>query len=156
MPVTHRFHQIGRDMMPPSTIRGRVAQSARAGLAIAVLFATAFQSAGAQQASRLRVAVDAAPRAVPVARPASFRPMPAAPDSGEHANPVVRGATIGALVGVGAGLVYTLVLNTTKSCTEKTNVVCSEDEHDFRTFTIPIYGGVLGGVLGAMIAARRR
>jgi hypothetical protein len=143
-------------MKPPSTIRSRVVQSARAGLAIAVLVATALQSANAQQASRLRVAVDAAPRAVPPPRAASLRPMPAAPDSGEHANPVVRGATIGALIGVGAGLLYTVVLNSTKSCTEKNQVVCSEDEHDYRTFTIPIYSGVLGGVLGAMIGAYRR
>ena len=138
------------------TIRSRFVHSARAGLAIAVLLVATFQSAGAQQASRLRVAVDAAPRAVQPTRPASLRPLPAAPDSGEHANPVVRGATIGALIGVGAGLVYTLALNTTKSCTEKNNVVCSEDEHDYRTFTIPLYGGVLGGVLGAMIGAYRR
>jgi len=123
---------------------------------IAMLLATTFQGAGAQQASRLRVAVDAAPRVVTPARPTSFRPLPAAPDSGEHSNPVVRGATIGVLVGAGAGLLYTLVLNTTKSCTEKNNVVCNEDEHDYRTFTIPLYGGVLGGVLGAMIGAYRR
>ena len=139
-------------MMPPSTIRGRLVQSARAGLAIALLAATAFGSAGAQQATRLRLAVDAVPRAAAPARPVSFRPMPAAADSGEHRpNPVVRGAQIGALIGVGAGLVYTLALNTTRSCTEKTNLVCKEDEHDYRTFTIPLYSGVVGGVLGAMI-----
>src|SRR5690349_2147994 len=129
-------------MMPPSTIRGRVVQSARAGLAIALLAATALGSAGAQQATRLRLAVDAVPRAAAAARPVSFRPMPAAPDSSEHRpNPVVRGAQIGALVGVGAGLVYTLALNTTKSCTEKNNLVCNEDAHDNRTFTIPLYSG---------------
>ena len=140
-----------------STIQGRVVQSARAGLVVAALMtATALQSAGAQQATRLRVAVDAVPRAVQSPRPASFRPLPTVPDSGEHANPVVRGAQIGALVGVAAGLAYTLVLNTTKSCTEKNNLVCAEDAHDYRTFTVPIVGGVVGGVLGAMIAARRR
>jgi hypothetical protein len=144
-------------MMPPSTIRGRVVQSARAALAIALLAATAFGSAGAQQATRLRLAVDAAPRAAAPAHPVSFRPRPAAPDSAEHrANPVMHGAQIGALIGVGAGLVYTLALNTTKSCTEKTNLVCPEDQHDNRTFTIPLYTGVLGGVLGAMIGAYRR
>jgi hypothetical protein len=140
-----------------STLRGRVVQSARAGLAVAVLMlATAPQSASAQQATRLRVAVDAAPRAVQPPRPTSFRPLPAAPDSSEHANPVVRGAQIGALVGIAAGLAYTLVLNTTKSCTEKNNVVCDEDQHDYRTFTVPIVGGVMGAVAGAAIAARRR
>jgi len=143
--------------MMSSTNRGRVARSARAGLAVAVLLlATTVQSAGAQQAARLRLAVDAAPRAVQPTRPTSFRPMPVAADSGEHANPVVRGAQIGALVGVGAGLLYTLVLNSTKSCTEKNNLVCSEDEHDYRTFTVPIYTGVVGGLLGAAIGGYRR
>jgi hypothetical protein len=144
-------------MMPPSTDRGRVGQLARAGLAIAVLLlATTFQSAGAQQAARLRVAVDATPPAVQPTRSTSFRPMPVAADSGEHANPVVRGAQIGALIGVGAGLAYTLVLNTKKSCTEKTQLACPEDERDYSTFTVPIYGGVLGGLLGAAIGAYRR
>ena len=125
-------------------------------MAVAALtMTTALQSAGAQQLTRSRVAVDAAPRAVPPP-PTSFRPMPVAADSGEHANPVVRGAQIGALVGVAAGLVYTLALNSSKSCTEKTNVVCREDEHDFRTFTYPIYGGVIGGVFGALVGMRRR
>jgi hypothetical protein len=118
--------------------------------------AAALQSAGAQQAARLRVAVDAAPRAAPSPRPASFRPARAAADSGEHGNPVMHGAKVGALVGVAAGLAYTIVLNTTKSCTEKTQLVCSQDEHDFRTFTYPIYGGILGGVVGAMIGRYRR
>jgi hypothetical protein len=68
----------------------------------------------------------------------------------------MHGAKVGALVGVAAGLVYTLVLNSTKSCTEKTQLVCNQDEHDYRTFTYPIYGGVLGGVVGAMIGAYRR
>ena len=140
--------------MSPPTNRGRVAQSARAVLAVAVLLlATTFQSAGAQQAARLRLAVDAAPRAAHPTRSTSLRPMPVAADSVEHANPVVRGAQIGALVGVGAGLLYTIVLNSTRSCTEKTNLVCPEDEHDYRTFTIPIYGGVIGGAIGAAIGA---
>ena len=120
------------------------------------MMATPLQNANAQQATRLRVAVDAAPRAVQPPRPVSFLPAPAAPDSSERRNPVVHAAQVGALVGVAAGLAYTLVLNTTKSCTEKNNIVCDEDEHDYRTFTIPIIGGVAGGVLGAMIAARRR
>jgi hypothetical protein len=140
-----------------STIRGRVAQSVRVALAVAVLMmATPHQHANAQQATRLRVAVEAAPRAVQPPRPVSFLPPPAAPDSSEHRNPVVHGAQIGALVGVAAGLAYTLVLNTTKSCTEKNNLVCSEDEHDYRTFTIPIYGAVVGAVVGAMIGAKNR
>jgi hypothetical protein len=143
--------------MQASRIRGRVAQSARTGLvAVALMLATALQSAGAQQAARLRIAVDAAPRAVQPPRPTSFRPLPAAPDSGEHASPMVHGAKVGALVGVAAGLAYTLVLNTKKSCTEKTNLVCAEDEHDYRTFTYPIFGGVLGGVVGAVIGASKR
>ena len=141
----------------PSSIRGRLLQSARAALPVALLMsATALPSAGAQQAARLRVAVDAAPRAVPAPPPASFRPLPPAPDSSEHTNPVVHGAKVGALVGVGAGLLYTLVLNSTKSCTEKTQLVCAEDENDYRTFTYPIYGGVLGGVVGAVIGKYRR
>ena len=140
-----------------STIQDRVARSARAALAVAVLMmATPHQHASAQQATRLRVAVDAAPRAVQPPRPVSFLPPPAAPDSSEHRNPVVHGAQIGALVGVAAGLAYTLVLNTTKSCTEKNNVVCPQDQNDYRTFTYPIIGGVAGGVLGAMIGGRRR
>ena len=140
-----------------STIRGRVAQWARVALAIAVLMiVTPHQHANAQQATRLRVAVNSVPRAVQPPRPVSFLPPPAAPDSSEHRNSVVHGAKIGALVGVAAGLAYTLVLNTTKSCTEKNNVVCSEDQNDYRTFTYPIIGGVAGGVLGAMIAGRRR
>ena len=125
--------------------------------AVAVLMmATALQGASAQQATRLRVAVAAAPRVVQPSGPVSFRPRPAAPDTVEHASPVVRGAEIGVLVGAGAGLLYTLVLNTTKSCTEKNNLVCNEDAHDNRTLTYPLYGGVLGGVLGAMIGAYRR
>ena len=140
-----------------STLPGRVVLSARASLAIAVLMTfTAFQSSSAQQAARVRLAVDAVPRAVQPPRPTSFRPMPVAADSGERRNPVVHGAQVGALVGVAAGLVYTLALNTTKSCTEKNNLVCSEDEHDYRTFTIPIYGGVVGAVVGAMIGAKNR
>jgi len=143
--------------MLPSTVRGRVVQSARAVLAVAVLMmVTPLQHANAQQATRLRVAVNAVPRAVQPPRPVSFLPPPAAPDSSEHRNAVVHGAQIGALVGVAAGLAYTLVLNTTKSCTEKNNVVCPEDQSDYRTFTYPIIGGVAGGVLGAMIAGRRR
>jgi len=136
-------------MLP--SMRGRVVH------AVAVLITvTALQGASAQQATRLRVAVARAPRAVQPAGPVSFRPRPAAPDTIEHANPVVRGAEIGALVGAAAGFVYTLVLNTTKSCTEKNNVVCAEDVHDYRTLTYPIYGGVIGGVLGAMIGGYRR
>jgi hypothetical protein len=144
--------------MLSSTVRSRLVQSARVAMAVAALtMATALQSAGAQQLTRSRVAVDAPPRAVPPPARTSFRPMPVAADSGgEHANPVVRGAQIGALVGVAAGLVYTLALNTSKSCTEKTNVVCREDEHDYRTFTYPIYGGVLGGLMGALVGASRR
>jgi len=139
-----------------STLPGRVDQSARASLAIAVLMMfTALQSASAQQTARVRLAVDAVPRAVQPPRPVSFRPMPAAVDSSEHSSTIAHGAKVGALVGVAAGLVYTLVLNTTKSCTEKNNLVCSEDEHDYRTFTYPIYGGVLGAVVGAMVASRR-
>ena len=141
----------------PSTIRGRLFQLVRAALPVALLMtAMALPSAGAQQATRLRVGVDAAPRAVPAPRPASFRPLPAPADSTEHGSPVVHGAKVGALIGVGAGLLYTLVLNSTKSCTEKTQLVCAEDEHDYRTFTYPIYGGVIGGVVGAVIGKYRR
>jgi hypothetical protein len=142
--------------MRSSTLRSRLVQSARATVAVGVLMMTALPSAGAQQAARSRVAVDAAPRAIQPTAPTSFRPMPVAADSGEHANPVVRGAQIGALVGVAAGLVYTLALNTSKSCTEKTQLVCTQDEHDYRTITYPIYGGVIGGVLGALVGASRR
>lgn len=143
--------------MLQSTIRGRVAQSTRVALAVALLMmATPLHHANAQQATRLRVAVEAAPRAVQPPRPVSFLPPPAGPDSSEHRNSVVHGAQIGALVGVAAGLAYTLVLNTTKSCTEKNNIVCDQDQNDYRTFTYPIIGGVAGGVLGAMIAGRRR
>ncbi|MBW8769761.1 MAG: hypothetical protein JF589_08405 [Gemmatimonadetes bacterium] len=142
--------------MLSSTIRCRLVQSSRAALGVALLLAaTAFQSAGAQQAARLRVAVDAAPRAVQPSRPASFRPVPAAADSTEHSNPRVHGAKVGALVGVAAGLVYTLALNTTKSCTEKNNVVCAEDQHDYRTFTYPILGGLIGAVVGAVVGSAR-
>jgi hypothetical protein len=143
--------------MLSSTMHRRLVRSARTTLgAVVLVAAAALQSAGAQQAARLRVAVDAAPRAVPSPRPVSFRPPRAAADSGEHASPVVHGAKVGALVGVAAGLVYTLVLNTTKSCTEKTQLVCAQDEHDYRTFTYPIYGGVIGGVVGALIGSTRR
>ena len=143
--------------MLPSMIRRPLLLSARAIVAVALLLmATAFQRANAQQAARLRVAVDAVPRAMAPARPTSFRPMPAAADSTEHAHPVAHGAKVGALVGVAAGLAYTLVLNTKKSCTEKNNLVCSEDEHDFRTFTYPLYGGVIGAVVGGVIASARQ
>src|SRR4051794_35471496 len=103
-----------REPMLVSTLQGRVVLAARASLAIAVLMMfTALQSASAQQTARVRLAVDAVPRAVQPSRPTSFRPLPApvAPDSGEHANPVVKGAQIGALVGIAAGLAYTLALN---------------------------------------------
>ncbi len=143
--------------MPASSTRACIGQRARHAVMLAVLStATAFNGAGAQQAIRLRAAVDASPRAVEKPQAASLRPMSAAPDSGEHKNPVVRGAQIGALVGVGAGLLYTIVLNSVRSCTEKNNIVCPEDEHDYRTFTVPIYGGVIGGLLGAAIGAYRR
>ena len=143
--------------MLQSTIRDHFVRSALTVIAVALLLvATALQSANAQQAARLRVAVDAAPRAVQPPRPTSFRPMPVAADSGEHANPVAHGAKVGALVGVAAGLAYTLLLNTKKSCTEKTNLVCNEDEHDFRTFTYPLYGGVIGAVVGGVIGSARR
>jgi len=140
----------------PSTLLGRVVRSARAVLAIAAFMtAPALQSAGAQQAARLRLAVDAAPRAVPAPRPFSFQPTPAPMDSVEHGSSVKHYATVGALVGVAAGLVYTIALNTTKSCTERNNVVCREDEHDNRTFTYPLYGLVLGGVFGALVGTTR-
>ncbi|HEX7979449.1 MAG TPA: hypothetical protein VF461_12665 [Gemmatimonadaceae bacterium] len=140
-----------------STLQGRVVQSARAVLTVAVLMmATAHQSANAQQATRLRLAVDATPRAAQPPRPTSLHSLPVAADSGERRNPVVHGAQVGALVGVAAGLAYTLVLNTTKSCSEKTNIACAEDQHDYRTFTVPIIGGVLGGVVGALVGAYRR
>lgn len=143
--------------MSPSRNEGAVGQTARRGIALALLLtATAFGGAGAQQAARLRVAVDAPPRVAAEARAPSLRPMPAAPDSVERSNPVVRGAKIGALVGLGAGLAYTIVLNSVRSCTEKMNFVCAEDEHDNRTLLVPIYGGVLGGLLGAAIGAYRR
>ena len=143
--------------MPPSFTATAVGPGARRGAALALLLAaTAFGTAGAQQATRLRVAVDATPRAVQPARTTSLRPMPAAPDSTERQNPVARGAKIGALIGVGAGLAYTIVLNSVRSCTEKMNISCPEDEHDNRTLMIPIYGGVLGGLLGAAIGAYRR
>ena len=143
--------------MLSSTLRGRLVQSAGPVLAVAILLATPPHDAGAQQATRLRLAVHAAPTAAPAPARASLRPMPAPADSTEpRRNPVVHGAQIGALVGVGAGLLYTLALNTKKSCTEINNVVCAEDEHDYRTFTIPIYTGVLGAVVGAMVGARHR
>ncbi|HEX7942440.1 MAG TPA: hypothetical protein VF488_11585 [Gemmatimonadaceae bacterium] len=118
--------------------------------------ATALQSASAQQATRLRLAVDATPSAAQPTRPTSLRTLPVVADSGERRNPVAHGAQVGALVGVAAGLAYTLVLNTTKSCSEKTNIACEEDQHDYRTFTIPIFGGVIGGVVGALFGASRR
>ena len=143
--------------MPPSSTRACVGQSARHIVMLALLLtATAFGGARAQQATRLRAAVDASSRAVAKPQTTSLRPMPAAADSGEHRNPVMRGAQIGALVGVGAGLLYTIVLNSVRSCTEKNNLVCPEDEHDNRTFTVPIYGGVIGGLLAAAIGAYRR
>ena len=124
---------------------------------LALLFtATAFGGARAQQTTRLRVAVDGPPSAASEPRAPSLRPMPAKADSVERSNPVVHGAKVGALIGVGAGLLYAVVLNSTKSCTEKNNLVCPEDEHDYRTFTVPIYGGVIGGLLGAAIGAYRR
>ena len=141
----------------PSSTRTCVGQRAYHMAMLALLLsATAFGSAGAQEATRLRAAVDASPRAVEKPRTTSLRPMPAAADSGEHRNPVVRGAQIGALVGVGAGLLYTIVLNSVRSCTEKNNLVCNEDEHDFRTFTYPLYGGVIGAVVGGVIGSARR
>jgi hypothetical protein len=144
--------------MPSSILRGRLVRSAGPVLA-GLLLATPFHDAGAQQAARLRLAVSVAPamRPIPVPVRASLRPASATADTIEHRrNPIVHGAQIGALVGVGAGLIYTLALNTTKSCTEKNNIVCREDEHDYRTFTIPIYTGVLGAVVGAMVGARNR
>jgi len=138
-------------------IRAQLVRSARAVAAAALLLATAaLQSASAQQATRLRVALDGAPRAAQAPRAAWFRPMPAATDSAEHSSPVAHGAKVGALVGVAAGLVYTLVLNTKKSCTEKTNLVCNEDQHDFRTFAYPLYGGVIGAVVGGVVGSARR
>ena len=143
--------------MSPSRNSGSVGQTMRRGVVLALMLtAAAFGGAGAQQASRLRVAVDATARVVQAPRTTSFRPMPATPDSTERANPVTRGATIGALVGVGAGLAYTIILNSVRSCTEKNNLVCPEDEHDNRTLMIPIYWGVLGGLLGAAVGAYRR
>jgi hypothetical protein len=139
-----------------STIHARVARSARALLAVALLLTATHQSASAQQAARSRVAVDAASRAVQPSRPFSFRPAPAAPDTVEQTNPVAHGAKVGALIGAAAGLVYTLALNITKNCTEQNNVACDKDQHDYRTFTYPIYGGALGAVVGAVIGSARR
>ena len=141
--------------MPPLTLESRLVQSARALLMAAMLMATAAHGAHAQQVARVRVAVDVAPRAAELPRNTSLRPLPVAPDSGEHSSPKVHGAKVGALIGVAAGLVYTLALNTKKSCTEKTQLVCTEDEHDYRTFTYPIFGGLIGAVVGAVVGSAR-
>src|SRR4051812_29627290 len=80
--VSHRKEE---NVTQPSTIRSRLLQPARAAVPVALLMiATALPSASAQQATRLRVAVDAAPRAIQPPRPTSFRPMLLAADSSEH------------------------------------------------------------------------
>jgi hypothetical protein len=134
---------------------GCTGRSARRCAGLASLFLLSANGVlGAQEAMRLPLGVRAhVPTATALWKPP--RSLPLAPDSSTHSHRIAHGAQLGALAGVAVGLAYTLVLNTRKSCTEKMGIVCDEDAHDASTLLVPVYGGVAGALVGALIASRR-
>ena len=131
-----------------------VARATRRAVWLGSLMLSVAGVAEAQDASRLQVAVHA--------RATSESGLPdhssarlVVESDGKHKHPILRGAGMGALAGVAAGLGYAVYLGATSECKLPEGVQCTseKDEWVLAYTVLPIYGAFFGSIAGALVGA---
>ena len=129
-----------------------VAREARRAVWLGSLMLSVAGVAEGQEASRLQVAVHAsAPSETVPPDLATSRAIVVSDSTRGH--PILRGAGIGALAGVGVGLAYGVYLNATNKCNLPEPLRCTHDEDGLMFILPPAYGALLGSVAGALVGA---
>jgi hypothetical protein len=132
----------------------RVARDALRTVWLGSLMLSVAQNAGAQEASRLRVAVHASASSEAPPDLSSTRSVVAG--DGKRKHPILLGAGIGSLLGVGVGLGYAVFLNATNECKLPAGSRCTNDEAGLEFIVLPIYGAFFGSIDGALVGAIAR
>jgi hypothetical protein len=108
-----------------------------------------------QVMSRLSVAVHAEPTSR-AAKPDLDIMLRVDSAGAKRSHPILRGAGIGALVGVAAGLAYAMYIDANNTCNLPRGVGCIDDERALAYIVFPMYGVTFGAVAGGVVGAVRR